>query len=259
MRVSSARWRPNNGEILRFGRVWGTRDSALGAGEVTPVLVASWLPEGKDDLKDVGDLVLEVVEAGLEEVEGLAQLLRPVFGKTSTEVAEFVAMADPISSYSQFTVADGEIDDAATIHFRSINWIAFTGAAEPGAQTLVVRSLRIVSRDSAVVFGWRPAHGYPRAPGTFEPDFDALNERLPGTIVSQDPATEARQRGDPDWLVAFAHGVGNDGPSRIPQLLHEWEVAAAPAGVFAETLLHQCVYAAHKVVTGDLVTALDRW
>jgi CorA-like Mg2+ transporter protein len=223
-------------------------------------MLASWVPEGEDDLKDVGDFLLEVVDPSPEDVDGLTELLRPAFGDVSKSIAEFMTMDHPVSSLSRSTVQQGGgIDDSATVHFRAIDWVAVVGGAELGSETLVVRPLRIVGRNSAVVVAWRAARGYPRYPSEGRDILDALASRLPGEIMGTDPATQARLRGDPEWLVEFEHGVGHEGPSRVPQMLSEWEDGGGPPGEFAEALFSQCVFAAREVATDGLASALDRW
>jgi CorA-like Mg2+ transporter protein len=256
--ISCVRWRPTDGEIIRYGRVWGSRNPGRPADEVTPELIASWLADGENSLGNSGDFVVEVVAPSSDDVDALTDFLKPVFVDTSRSIAEFVAMDRPVPSFSQFKVGHSGIEDSATTHFRAIAWLEFAGAAEPGEAVVVVRPLRIVSRDSSTIIAWHEPGGCPRYPDEDRNDRDALAPRLPGRM-GPNLATQARLRGDPERLVEFEHGVGSAGPRSIPQMLSEWEDGGGSAGEFAEALLSRCVYATNELATENLADALNRW
>jgi hypothetical protein len=248
--------------MLRFGREWGTAKPAQSVEEVTPSLLASWVPEKAETLSAAGDLVFEVVEPTHEDRDALVQLLAPGFGKHSKEIAEFMTMANPIPSFYEATVGPEGIDDTSSLSYRATLWLAMMGGAETGtdagSETVVVRRLRIVGRRSAVAVAWDAPGGYPRYPSDDGAAHDRLASQLPG-YVWPDMGTQARLRGDPEWLVELDHGIGHEGPSRVPQLLNEWENHGGSAGTFAEALFSLSVEAARQLVTEDLPSSLDRW
>ena len=240
--------------MVRFGRAWDERKPVRPLGELTTAVLASWVPDGQEALSDAGDVFLEVVEPAPDDLADLTDWLLPAFGRDAEDIAEFLTMEHPISIYSQFMVgAAGDINDSATLHFRAVEWLGPSRHDE----TLVVRPLRLVGRDSAVVAAWGPTGGFPRYPREHSDD-DPLAGRVPGGIVGNDLAPQARPRGDPEWLVEFEHGIGSSGPQRVPQLLSEWEENGGPLGQIAETLFARCVRAMHDVADG-LATVLNRW
>jgi hypothetical protein len=218
-------------------------------------MLASWLPDGQATLSDV---FLEVVEPAPDDLADLADWLLPAFGREAEDIAEFLTVEHPISKYSQLMIgADGDIDDSATLHFRATEWLEIHRGPGRHDETLVVRPLRLVGRDSAVVAAWGPTGGFPRYPREHS-DEEPVAGRVPGGIVGDDLAPQARPRGDPEWLVELEHGIGSSGPRRVPQLLSEWEDNGGPPGQVAETLFAQCVRAMHDVADG-LAIVLDRW
>jgi CorA-like Mg2+ transporter protein len=259
MWIASARWRPADGETKRFGRAWGSRKPVDLTEDATPATLSSFFAQAASDEED-GDFILEVADVGTEDFDALTELLEPGFEDHVAEnIAEFLTMDHPVSSFTQFTVRDGgRIDDNATLHFRAIRWVALVGGAELGSETLAIRSLRIVGRKSAVVVGWRAAAGYPRYPSDPDEIDDRPAPRMPGRM-GPDMATQARLRGDPERLVNFEHGTGSEGPRTVPQMLSEWEDSGGPAAEFAETLLSRCVFAIREVATDRLPRAFDRW
>jgi hypothetical protein len=248
--------------MIRFGRAWGAVKSVRPTEEISSALLASWLPEGGATLLGEGDFVLEVVEPASGDADALAQLLSVAFGDHSSRTAEFLTMDNPVPGFFEATAGPDGIDESTSTHYRSSRWLTLTGGAETGthagSETLVVRPLRIVGRESVVVVSWGASGGYPRYPRESVGTDERTAGQLPG-LLGPDLATQARLRGDPEWLVELDYGTGHDGPSRVPQMLSEWEDDGSSAGAFAETLFSSSVHAARDLVTEDLPNCLDRW
>jgi hypothetical protein len=258
MWISCLRWRPIGGEVQRRGRSWNAFENDAVTADAGTELLRGWMSCDSETLQDAGDLFLEIVEASAGDRSPLQAVLVPVFGDRAAQAAEYLTMEDPINTFSVFTVRDGAVDDESTIRFEAVDWVDMQNDERAhGDPILVVRPLRVVGRRGAVVIVWDQAGGYPRAP---DPRLERSGtpRGLPARVVIGE-AEQACTKGEPEWLVELAYGMGSAGPARIPQLVSEWEKQRVPAGALGDRILSSCVDALDQVAMRDLPTAMDGW
>jgi len=261
MDIACMRWRPLDvdGETVRYGRKWGERKASSPVSDLTLEVVSSFLHDSADRAPQPGNFLVEFVEPDPDEVDEITDLLRPVFGDNGGMIAEFITMSNPVSDFSQFSVTAGVIDDDATVHFRALDWMTIRPGKTLDESSLVACPIRLVARASAVVVAWRAPVGYPSLPPRAEKRHTILADRLPGTIIERDYEAEARERGEPEWLIRFEHWAGYDCASQLSQLIGEWEDEETSAGGLAEELLRRCILASREAVAEDLPREFEEW
>jgi hypothetical protein len=259
MWIRSLRWRPNDrpDQPLRGAFMPAPGRAEVDTAELDAAGLRDLLPASGGELAEHGRLIVELVVEDAEQPAELEPILEVCAPFAADDMASYVMLPRPISSFSQFRTGP----ELVGINFRglAVTELAFDQGSLRDPR-LIGRPVRIFDTRSLLVVCWRPVWAYPSMPPPRGEEAFLPTRELPGEVRPPAWVAEAIERGTPEHQARFATEWGGGGPRRLDDALGEFDMnGKIGPGAVGEALFSGIARDLAQTTRGDLTVAHEQW